>query len=353
MKLEKMSLVYAMTSAVLFGVSIPLAKLLIEDISPVALAGLLYLGAFVGLSLYSFMSKKNEIGIYEKDAKLTRTDLPWLIGAIVTGGIIGPISMMIGLTFISGLSASLLLNLEGLATAVIAVFFFKENAGKRFWLALVCMTMAGVFLTWQPNQNNFSLTGPLLIILAMICWGIDNNLTRIISDKNPIQISKIKGLVAGVTSLLLALSLGANLMLGIKIIFALLLGAFSYGISLVFFIKALKGLGSSRTGMFFSLAPFIGAIVSIIILKEPIQWTLLPTICLMIIGIWLINNERHEHEHLHLSITHVHSHNHSDMHHTHEHSELTQGQHAHEHTHPEISHTHIHWPDTQHRHKHI
>ncbi len=352
MKLEKISLTYAIASALLFGISIPLAKLLIKDISPVVLAGLLYLGAFTGLSLYSFMSKKNKTGIYEKEAKLTRTDLPWLIGAIVTGGIIGPISMMFGLTFISGLSASLLLNLEGIATAVIAVLFFKENAEKRFWLALACMTMAGVLLTWQPNQNNFSIVGPLLIILAMICWGIDNNLTRNISDKNPIQISRIKGLVAGTTSLLLAVSLGVNLSLNIKIIFALLLGAFSYGISLVFFIKALKGLGSSRTGMFFSLAPFIGAIVSIIILKEPIQWVLLPTVCLMIIGIWLINNERHEHTHVHSAEMHVHPHNHDDMHHMHEHSELIQGQHAHEHTHLEISHVHVHWPDTQHRHKH-
>src|SRR5659263_19965 len=348
---NKSSLIYIIISASLFGISLPLAKLLVNNIAPVVLAGLLYLGAFAGLSLYSLVKKIRTIDLAKKAVSLERKDLPWLAGAVLTGGIIGPISMMIGLTFISGLSASLLLNLEGIATAMIAVFFFKENAGKRLWLALVSMTMAGIFLTWDSSQGKFNITGPLLIIFAMICWGIDNNLTRNISDKDPIQIAKIKGFAAGIISLLLALILGMKIPLDLTVAFALLLGSFSYGISLVFFIKALEGLGSSRTGAFFSFAPFIGAIASLIILREWIEWVMLPATVLMIIGVWLIVTERHSHLHIHRTKTHTHSHNHSNMH-QHEHYRKFHEAHIHEHTHLELSHVHVHWPDTQHRHEH-
>jgi len=318
----------------------------------VALAGLFYLGVFLGLSLYALGRKARISDQNKKVASLQKKDLPWLAGAIVTGGIIAPISMLLGLSHVSGFSASLLLNLEGVATAAIAVFIFKENAGKRLWLSLVCMTIAGIFLTWDPNQDKFNLVGPLLILVAMVCWGIDNNLTRNISDKDPIQIARIKGLVAGSISLLLALTLGMEISLDFSIAFALLLGALSYGISLVFFIKALEGLGSSRTGAFFSFAPFIGAIASLIILREWIGWVMFPASGFMILGVWLIISERHSHPHLHKATTHTHSHNHTDMHHLHEHSGTFSEPHSHEHTHPELSHIHVHWPDTHHRHGH-
>jgi len=351
-KLEKIPLVFIIISASLFGISMPLAKLLVKDIPPVALAGLLYLGVFAGLSLYSFVRRKRTTDPDKKVAMLERKDFPWIAGAVIIGGIIGPISMMMGLTLVSGFSASLLLNLEGLATAIIAIFFFKENAGKRFWLALVCMTIAGVFLAWDPGQSEFSIARPLLIIFAMVCWGIDNNLTRNISDKDPVQITRIKGFVAGTISLSLALILGMKIPLDLTIALALLLGAFSYGISLVFFIKALRKLGSSRTGAFFSLAPFIGAIASLIILREWIGWVMFPAAGLMIMGAWLIGTEKHLHLHPHTTMTHTHSHNHSDMHHLHEHSGAFDEPHTHEHTHTELVHAHVHWPDTHHRHEH-
>ncbi|MCK4636615.1 MAG: DMT family transporter, partial [Methanomicrobia archaeon] len=261
--MDKNPLIFIVISASLFGISPPLAKLLVKDIPPVVLAGLLYLGAFAGLSFYSIGKRIIMTDPDKKAAPLERKDLPWLAGAVLVGGIIGPISMMTGLALVSGFSASLLLNLEGLATAMIAIFFFKENAGKRLWPALVCMTIAGILLTWDPSQGKFNIVGPLLIIFAVVCWGMDNNLTRNISHKDPIQIAKIKGFVAGTTSLSLALILGMKISLDLTVAFALLLGSFSYGISLVFFIKALEGLGSSRTGAFFSLAPFIGAITSL------------------------------------------------------------------------------------------
>ncbi|MCD6107182.1 MAG: EamA family transporter [Caldisericaceae bacterium] len=350
--MNKKPLIFVIISASLFGISPPLTKLLVKDIPPVALAGLLYLGAFAGLSLYSIGKKIIMADPDKKAAALERRDFPWLAGAVLTGGIIGPISMMMGLTLVSGFSASLLLNLEGLATAMIAVIFFKENAGKHLWSALVCMTIAGVFLTWDPGQSKFNIAGPLLIIFAMVCWGIDNNLTRNISHKDPIQIAKIKGFVAGTTSLSLALILGMKISLNFTIVFALLLGSFSYGISLVFFIKALEGLGSSRTGVFFGLAPFIGVIASLIILKEWIGWVMFPATGFMIIGIWLMSSEKHSHFHIHKRITHTHSHVHNDMHQLHKHSGAFNEPHAHEHTHVEIAHTHVHWPDTHHRHEH-
>ncbi len=350
--MDKTPFIFIIISASLFGISTPLAKLLVKNIPPVALAGLFYLGAFAGLSLYSIARRRRFIDPDKKVVSLEKKDFFWLAGAILTGGIIGPVSLMMGLTLVSGFSASLLLNLEGLATAIIAVFIFKENAGKRLWFALVCMTIAGLFLTWDPGQGKFILVGPLLILLAMVCWGIDNNLTRNISDKDPIQIARIKGLVAGTISLSLALILGMKILLDLKIALALLLGSFSYGISLVFFIKALEKLGSSRAGAFFSFAPFIGTIASLIILREWIGWVMFPASGFMIIGVWLIVSERHSHLHLHKAITHTHSHKHSDRHHLHEHSRTFFEPHTHEHTHLETSHIHVHWPDTHHRHGH-
>ena len=264
--MDKKPILYILISASLFGLSSPLAKLLLKDISPITLAGLLYLGAFLGLFLYSLVAKKKSSG--SKIQQLGKRDLPWLLGAILAGGVIAPISQMIGLNLISGFSVSLLLNMEGVATAIIAVFFFRENTGKRLWFALLCMTVAGIFLSWNPEQSNFNIAGPLLILLAVVCWGIDNNLTRQISDRNPVQITYIKGLVGGLISISVALILGKPLSWDYRFPLALLLGAFSYGISLVFFIKALSGLGSSRTGAFFSLGPFVGAIASIIILRD-------------------------------------------------------------------------------------
>ena len=349
--MNKNPLIFIIISAFLFGISPPLTKLFVKDVPPVALAGFLYLGAFAGLTLFS-IGRKKRTADPDRIAALERKDLPWLAGAILAGGIIGPISLMFGLTLISGFSTSLLLNLEGVATAVIAVFLFRENAGKKLWLALTCMTIAGVFLTWNPDQNKFSVAGPLLVILAMICWGIDNNLTRNISDKDPIRITQIKGLVAGMVSLFLALILGMKIPLNLTVVYALLLGAFSYGISLVFFIKALEGLGSARAGAFFSFAPFIGALISLIVLREWIGWVMFPAAGLMAIGVWLIISEKHSHVHIHKSVTHTHSHIHSDMHHQHEHSGPLHEPHTHEHTHFELEHTHVHWPDTHHRHDH-
>ena len=344
-------LLFIILSASFFGVSSPLAKLLLEDIAPVALAGLLYLGAFIGLAVYSLLFQSQRITT-KKPASLEKRDLPWLAGAITAGGIAAPISLMIGSTLVTGFSASLLLNLEGVATVVVAVLIFRENAGNRLWIALLCMTIAGVFLVWDPGKGTFNIGGSLLIVLAAACWGIDNNLTRKISDKDPIQISMVKGLIAGTVSLSLAFIIGNRVTFDINVVYALLLGAFSYGLSLVLFVSALKGLGASRAGAFYSFGPFIGALLSIVIFRDISVWVIAGAFCLMTIGVWLLTTEKHKHAHLHQKVNHTHLHRHDDLHHTHEHSEKIAGSHTHAHAHGEIDHFHEHFPDTHHRHGH-
>jgi len=326
--------------------------MLLKDISPIVMAGFLYLGAFLGLSIYFLFARRISRTNEDRADRLTRKDMPWLIGATLAGGVVAPICQMIGLTLISGFSASLLLNLEGILTAVIATIVFKESAGKKLWLAVICMTIAGVLLSWDPGRSKFSVLGPLLIVLATFCWGVDNNLTRQISDKNPMQITWVKGLLAGSFSLLLALISGKPISLNINIIYVLLLGAFSYGLSIVFFIKALKSMGASHTGAFYSLGPFIGALVSLVIFREWLGWIVFPALIFMGLGVWLIVVDQHIHEHTHGAIIHSHSHRHDDFHHMHEHKETITGTHTHEHTHADLTHTHAHWPDNDHRHAH-
>jgi len=349
--MDKRPLLYIFISATLFGISPPLAKLLLKEIHPIALAGQLYLGAFIGLSLYS-IGKRVIYGDTAKIGNLRKKDLTWLCGAILSGGIAAPICLMFGLSRTSGFTASLLLNLEGIFTAVIAVVIFKENAGKRLWLALICMTVVGVFSAWDSNLGQFTFLGPLLIVLSMMCWSVDNNLTRHISTRNPIQITRIKGFTSGIVSVSLAYFLGVDIKWDLAVAFALLLGSFSYGISLVFFIKALEGLGSFRTGMFFSLAPFIGAFTSLLLLREWIGWVMLPAVMFTIAGVWLISTERHSHPHFHPEDSHAHSHDHKDMHHRHDHEESVHEPHIHEHRHHQEIHIHHHWPDAHHRHEH-
>jgi drug/metabolite transporter (DMT)-like permease len=338
------------SSAILFGVSAPLSKMLVTDMPATELAGLLYLGAFLGLGLIIGFRKATKRRFWERSS-LTRRDIPWLVGAIITGGIAGPILLMTGLTHISGFSASMLLNLEGVFTVLLAVTIFGEVGGKRLFLALTCMTAASAFLSYDPNTGGFRIEGVVLLVGAMLCWGVDNNLTQRISDRDPVQITMLKGLVAGSASIVITIVLGSSLVLNISAMYAIVLGALCYGVSLVLFIKALKGMGSGRAGAFFAFGPFVGAAVSIAVLGEQVQWLMIPAAALMIVGVWALTTEKHEHEHRHTAVTHEHMHEHDDPHHRHVHDEVT-GRHTHLHTHVEQVHSHAHWPDTSHRHDH-
>ncbi len=345
-----MSILFAVAAATLFGISTPFAKILVEDVEPIALAGLLYLGAFAGLTIYFLTGKA--LGRGPAGQPLERKDVPWLAGATFSGGFVAPICLMTGLTLTTGFAASLMLNLEGLATAVIAYLFFRENLGWRLGVAVACMTAAGILLSWDSSTSALTLSGPLLLLAAGIAWGVDNNLTRQISGKNPVQISQIKGLVAGSASVSVALLLGFRIPINVGLLFALILGAISYGASLVFFIQALQGLGASRTGTFFSLGPFVGAAASIVLLRDWLGWVMLPAAVLMLVGVAAIAFERHSHLHVHEEVTHTHLHSHDDFAHDHTHAVGESDRHIHEHTHYAQSHDHVHWPDIHHRHDH-
>lgn len=349
-------LLAVLASAALFGISTPLAKLLLGDIRPVALAGLLYLGVFLGLTVlkWSFGERGQSPrgGTVPREAPLEKKDLPWLAGAVLSGGIVGPICLMAGLERISGFSASLLLNFEGLATAVLAVLFFREQAGRRVWLALALMTAAGAALSWNAGGGRFDPAGPALVFLAMLGWGLDNNLTRRISDKDPVQIARFKGLAAGTVSTAAAFLMGRGFRLDGAAAAGLALGAVCYGLSLVLFIRALKGLGAFRTGIFFSLGPFVGSLASVLILGDRVGLPAAAAGLLMIVGVALVATERHVHSHRHERTAHTHAHRHDDPHHRHGHQGPAREPHSHEHVHEATEHVHGHWPDTHHRHGH-
>jgi drug/metabolite transporter (DMT)-like permease len=350
--LNKRPLFEVLLSAALFGLSAPLSKLLLRNTDPLALAGLLYLGAFCGLSLSAVVRRVVLPGNRQTSARLAGRDIPWLAGAILCGGIIGPIALLLGLQRMSGSAASLLLNLEGLMTALIAVLIFGERAGRRLWLALGAMTAAGVFLSWDPGTGSFAWTGALLILLAMAAWGADNNFTRQIADKDAGRIARTKGLAAGLFSLTLALVLGRPLPAWDIAAAGLLVGALSYGLSLVLYIRGLAGLGAFRAGAFFSVGPFIGAAASALLLAEAPRWSMAPGALLMAAGVLVILLEQHAHGHRHGRLVHAHPHGHVDGHHAHAHADSPPRPHAHEHVHEPTDHSHPHWPDIHHRHGH-
>ncbi len=344
-------IIFAIFAAVLFGVSTPFAKLLVGEIPPVMLAGLLYGGSGLGLLLWMGLRKA-----WRRDeaiAHLTRKDISWLAGAVVTGGIAAPVLLMFGITMIPASDASLLLNLEGVLTALLAWFVFKENFDRRIFFGMLFIILAGALLSWQESQLAGIPWGGLLVVAACLCWGIDNNLTRKVSASDPLQIAAIKGSVAGIVNISIALIMGTAFPKISIIAQAAGVGLLGYGISLVLFVLALRNLGTARTGAYFSVAPFFGAAVSLLLLHE--NPTLLFWVAggLMGAGIWLHLTENHEHEHSHEAMEHEHSHVH-DEHHQHEHNFAWDGTepHIHPHKHAPLTHRHAHYPDIHHRHKH-
>jgi drug/metabolite transporter (DMT)-like permease len=223
MKADLSPVVMVIVSAALFGVSAPLAKTLVQGMPATELAGLLYLGAFLGLGLYTLFRR---LGRRKRSYEpVTRRDAKWLFGSIISGGIVAPILMVTGLTLISGFTASLLLNLEGVFTMLLAVTIFREREGKRLWAALLIMTAASVLLTYDPSNGAFRLEGTVLLVGAMLCWGLDNNLTQRIAGKDPVQISMAKGMVAGSASIGIALLIGSPVVINSAVLYALVLGA--------------------------------------------------------------------------------------------------------------------------------
>jgi drug/metabolite transporter (DMT)-like permease len=337
----------ALSAALLFGAGTPLAKLLLNTVSPWLLAGFLYLGSGLGLTLYRSLSRTPTV-------KLLQHETPWLAGAIVAGGIIGPVLLMFGLTGMPASGASLLLNAEGVFTALLAWFVFKENFDRRIALGMLGIVAGALLLSWRGEISFTGLWPSLAILGACFAWGIDNNLTRKVSLSDATWIASIKGLSAGMVNLLIALWLGATWPALPSALAAMTVGLLAYGISLTLFVIALRHLGTARTGAYFSVAPFAGALIAVVLLGEPITIPLLLAGSLMALGVWLHLTENHYHRHAHEVQEHKHEHSHDDMHHDHVHAPaITVGErHSHWHRHDAATHTHPHFPDAHHRHSH-
>lgn len=345
--------VQAVAAAGLFGASTPLAKLLLGEVRPVILAGLLYLGSGLALAAIGVMLRVLNIRVMAAEANLTRRDLPWLLGAIASGGVVGPALLMLGLTLCDGSTASLLLNLEGVFTALLAWFVFGENFDRRIAWGMAAITAGGVVLSWSGRPELGVPWGPLAVAGACLAWGIDNNLTKKVSGGSPAQIAALKGLLAGPVNIGLGLLAGGSLPGWGPAAACGLVGLLGYGVSLMLFVLALRHIGAARTGAYFSLAPFIGTIIAFPLLGErPGLWFLFAA-ALMGIGVYLHLTERHEHVHTHEPIEHSHKHVH-DEHHRHAHGpDDPPGEpHAHPHRHEPLTHRHPHYPDLHHRHAH-
>lgn len=306
----------AILAAALFGASTPFNKLFLADVSPVLMAGLLYLGSGLGLSIVFLVRRR---GSRQTETMLTRKDMPWLGGAILSGAIVGALLLMFGLAQTPASTASLLLNMEGVLTAVLAWLVFRENADRRVVLGMLFILAGGLVLSWQGGADAVPLPGALLILGACLCWAIDNNLTQKVAASDAFQVAAVKGLIAGTFNTLIAFGLGVTLPPVGTVLAAMSIGFVSYGLSIALFVLALRNIGTARTGAYFAIAPFVGALLSVLLLREPIGMVLLIAGLLMAVGVWLHLTEDHSHLHTHGGVEHAHPHF-PDVEHRHSHS---------------------------------
>lgn len=341
----------ALLAALLFGASTPLAKLLLVQASPWVMAALLYLGSGLGLWLVRWLRRSPPV-------RLERGEWRWLAGAVLAGGVVAQVLLMWGLASMPASGASLLLNAEGVLTALLAWFVFRENFDRRIALGMLAIVVGALVLSWpSAGSVEFSSLWPTLAVLgACLGWALDNNLTRKVALSDASWLAMVKGLAAGVTNLLLGWTLSVPWPAWGVAASAALLGFISYGASLTLFVLALRQLGTARTGAYFSVAPFFGALLALGLLDEPLTGTLLLGGALMAIGVALHLTERHEHAHRHVPLDHDHEHTHGvgDDHHAHQHdSPVAPGtRHSHRHHHAGVTHSHAHFPDAHHQHDH-
>jgi len=341
----------ALTSAMLFGASIPLARTLIgAGLDPGLLAGLLYLGSGFGLALVTTVHRVLRT-VPAREAPIASADLPVLALVILAGGVIGPVLLFFGLARMHASTASLLLNVEGLATMGIAWVVFRENVDRRIVAGAAALLAGAVILSWQGGAR--LEPGAVLVLLACLAWAIDNNLTRKLSAADPIQIAMVKGLVAGAVNLAIGFIRGAGVPGVFQIVGSAVVGFFGYGVSLACFVLALRYLGTARTAAYFSTSPFVGAVLAVLLLGDPVSSRLILAAVLMGSGVWLHVTEAHDHEHTHEPLQHTHRHVH-DLHHQHEHApgDPAGEPHTHTHRHAPVTHRHAHYPDLHHRHDH-
>lgn len=339
----------AILAAALFGMSAPFSKLLLTKLSPLFLSALLYLGA--GLGMLAIDTFKRLMKIERVEARLTKNELPFVI-LMVLLDVLAPISLMFGLKMTSAANAALLNNFEIVVTAIIALIIFKEAIANRLWFSIALITLSSIILSITDwNSFSFSL-GSIFILLACISWGFENNCTRKLSIKDPLQVVVIKGFGAGFVALAISVFYKSIQLDIFYIVLSLVLGFFAYGMSIFFYVRAQRNLGAARTSAYYAIAPFIGVLISYIIFKESITIKFVIAFIIMLAGTYLAVAEKHVHKHMHQNIEHEHRHNHSDGHHNHTHIEKAIGEHSHLHKHEEIIHIHEHTPDLHHSHKH-
>jgi drug/metabolite transporter (DMT)-like permease len=342
-----LGIAFALAAAATFGITAPVSKYLLASASPLALAGLLYAGGGVGLALASTARRHAE-----REARLRGADVPWLVGAILLGGVIGPVLMLFGFQRISGISGALLLNLEAPVTAVVATLLFKEHLGRRGVLALGLVVAGSVLLGRPSESGQTDPWGALAVLGACSAWGIENNLMTRLSQRDPWAVARTKMLAAGVCNLFLLRLTGGEFPEPQTVGLAVFVGAWGYGASNLLALKAMRELGAARQATFFASAPFIGAVAAVFILGEwPDAWALAAG-ALMLAGITFLILERHAHRHRHATLAHDHAHSHEDPHHGHVHDPAVTGTHAHPHQHEAVEHEHPHLPDAHHRHEH-
>ncbi|MGE3296771.1 MAG: EamA family transporter [Porticoccaceae bacterium] len=336
----------ALGAAVLFGASVPFAKLLLGALSPWLLAGLLYLGAGLGLALMRLVRPRAAI-------RLEPGEWRWLAGAIVAGGVVAPVLLMYGLSALPASGAALLLNVETVFTALLAWFVFRENFDRRIALGMAIIVAGALVLSW-PGEARFGALWPALAVLgAGLGWALDNNLTRKVALADATWIAACKGWAAGVVNLGIAALVVDRWPPAATLAAAVVLGWVCYGLSLVLFVVALRQLGTARTSAYFSVAPFVGALIALPLLGEPLTLRLLSAGALMALGVWLHLTESHGHPHTHEVLEHEHAHEH-DLHHQHRHEVPVAAKirHTDRHRHAALTHQHKHFPDAHHRHDH-
>jgi drug/metabolite transporter (DMT)-like permease len=339
----------ALLAAALFGMSAPFSKLLLTHLSPYLLSSMLYLGAGFGMLLID--GSKRIMKINQKEANLTKNELKYIIGMILLD-IAAPILLLLGLSTTNAATTSLLNNFEIVATSIIALIVFKEAIGKRIWISISLIILSSILLSISDIKHFSISTGAIFIILAASCWGIENNCTRKLSIKSPLQIVIIKGLGSGFGALMIAIAIQELNYTLSSILLALLLGFFAYGLSIFFYVTAQRSLGAARTSTYYAVAPFIGVFISLVIFSDSIKLNFIIAVLIMVMGTYFAVIERHNHKHRHFHLEHVHKHNHHDGHHNHTHLDKVVGEHTHIHIHEELEHSHEHTPDIHHNHEH-
>lgn len=345
MKTKNIATIYAILAAALYAINIPFSKLLLLHVHPTMMAAFLYLGAGLGLFIWGLLIKEKE-----KGEPLTKAELPYTIGMVVLD-IAAPILLMLGLEHTNSANASLLNNFEIVATSLIAVFAFKEVLSKRLTIAIVLVTLASIILGLEGTGSFQFNTGSLFVLGAACCWGLENNCTRMLSSKSSVQITAIKGIFSGLGSLIVALVVGEEIPGILRIAAVLLLGFVAYGLSINFYIKAQKDLGAAKTSAYYSIAPFLGVIFGILLLREKPGIQFYMGLAIMIGATMLMVRDtialQHTHEHIHI---HTHEHQHGGLVHSHEHEHI----HTHTHTHREneAAHSHPHASIGGHDHTH-